>query len=214
MRRSRRDLHDWVNLYGMIVLTAAGVVVAGVALWFQRTQSSKSASEEARFRGSEIQHRYESLRDSRAVQQGQFAAPLIRYVIAGSEEERRNALKALVNGASNTVRVLADVALARATTDDEREYIQSIRTEASDHELMEEFRDYLALAREFGSLDLGDQACSAYLQAWNRLPATVQAQIDFSRAAAGLDACTSVEPRARLRGIEGFRAAFAKVQTQ
>lgn len=198
----------------MVILTAAGVVVAGVALGFQSTQTRRAAAEQARFSGSEIQRRYDSLRESRATYESQFASAFIPYIIAGSEKERRYAFGALAQGAPRVVKELADVALERSAGDDERVYIEQIRDEASRRELEEEFRSQLAQARELAQLELVAEACGAFLRAWNGLPTSLGSLTDTRHAEGGLAGCTSHEGGNRLQGLTSFRSAFAKIQSQ
>ena len=206
-----RDLHYWVNLYGMIILTAATVVIAVVAFLFQRTQSDQASVERARIDAAEIQRRYESLRDSRRAQQVQVATALIPNIITGSETDRRYALIALAQAAPREVIELLDVAQERATSDRERTFVRDIRNIASNRELVDEFFGQLGLAREYAAFNFADQACLAFVNGWNRLPESFAGQIDYEKIDAGLSRCSSAN---RAEGTRNFREAFAKIQTR
>jgi hypothetical protein len=205
-----RDLHDWIDLYGRLVLAAAAALIAGWAFWFQRSQEANQTEERMQAKAIEIQRRFEAARDTRHANEAVVSTALVPMVINGNTLERRYALMTLARVAPRVLLRIAAVAEEMAVDDEQRDDVVLARQDASPRDLDAEFRLLLRAAREFLAANLNEEACAKFKLSWNKRPRTVDVEMEMDMLFEAVDGCN--EPERRKSGAEVFQAAFKDIR--
>lgn len=178
----------------------------------QRNAELRSMTERENAAAEDVQRRVQAASDNDRAYRSQLASALVPLLATGRNDEWRAALEALATIAPSVVKESAGAAAQRARSADDKAFIARLIQEASERELERDFYDRLNLAREFFRRGLSERACSEFLGAWNHLPSSRGASLDYSAIVAAGSHCSSGAASSTIGAAE-LQRVFRTIQT-